>query len=315
LPLGRFCIWKPPQIPFEEFSMPVLRVGDKSPLAKLFNDMLRSPELNMPSSPGDQFGAKSKEGCKQLQQWLKDRLIEQGKQGFAAGIGVDGIPGNQTWGILCAIAKPTVISPQAIANAVGVKYPVRPATLPPSMSGVQLETAFGDIKFVADPSPDNRERIRITNGWNASHIVSVSLPQTVGMDGAPASGMHAMHKRVQGQMRGLWQAWQNRALLAQVTTFNGLWVPRFQRGSQSVLSNHAWGTAFDVNASSNAYWHLPAFPGENGCLFEHATVAADFGFGWGGNFSRRLDGMHFEVVKVLTVGEAAQALAKYPAVG
>lgn len=291
--------------------MPVLRNGDKSPLAQVFNDILRLPELNLPSDLGDHFGAKSRDGARQLQQWLKDQLIQQGNKGFAARIKVDGIPGNQTWGILCAIAKPGALSPQRIANAVGVRYPFRPATLPPSMTAAQLESEFGEIQYVAEPTADNPERIKITNGWSQANIASVSLPQTVGLDGSSASGKHAMHKRVQAQMRGLWQAWQIRELLPQVTTFSGLWVPRFQRGSKSVLSNHAWGTAFDVNASSNAYWHLPAFPGENGCLFEHVTVAADFGFGWGGHFSRRLDGMHFEVVKVLNDAQVAQALAKH----
>ena len=291
--------------------MPVLHVGDKSALAKLFNGILRSPELNLPSDEGDLFGTRSNEGARQLQQWLQNQLIRHGQPKLAKRVKVDGLPGNQTWGFLCAVLQPSVLSPQRIAAALGIAYPPTPAALPASLPATQMHDTFGEIVSEPAPTDDNPERIRITNGWAQAHIVSVHLPQTIGMEGSTTSGVHSMHKLVQAQMRGVWQAWQNRELLNQVSTFSGLWVPRYQRGSTRALSNHAWGTAFDVNASSNAYWHLPAFPGENGCLFEHATIAADFGFGWGGHFTRRLDGMHFEVRKVLSDANVAEVLSKY----
>jgi D-alanyl-D-alanine carboxypeptidase len=295
--------------------MPVLRVGEQSPLAQLFNDVLRLPRFNFSADPGDRFAAKSKQGAAQLQQWIKDQLIANGSPGFSKRVGVDGIPGNQTWGLLCAIEQIPLITAQQIATAVGVNYPVRPAGLPASLSAEQMNATFGKIVFVPAATADNPERIRITNGWAQTHIVTAALPQTIGLAGSTASGNHAMHTRIKAQMQGLWQAWQNVGLMSQVSTFGGLWVPRFQRGSTSKLSNHSWGTAFDVNASSNALWHLPAFPGENGCLFEHAVIAAQFGFSWGGNFSRRMDGMHFEAVKVLSEAEVAQALAGFPPLG
>lgn len=90
-----------------------------------------------------------------------------------------------------------------------------------------------------------------------------------------------------------------------MTGFGGLWVPRYVRGSTTTLSNHAWGTAFDINVSANYLWHLPAFPGENGSLFKLIPVAQDYGFGWGGHYRGRLDGMHFEALRVLKAAELA----------
>lgn len=59
---------------------------------------------------------------------------------------------------------------------------------------------------------------------------------------------------------------------------------RLLRGSPTMLSNHAGGTAFDINVSANYLWHLPAFPGENGSLFKLVPVGQYDSFGWGGHF-------------------------------
>ena len=61
-----------------------------------------------------------------------------------------------------------------------------------------------------------------------------------------------------------------------------------------MLSNHAFGTAFDINVQWNP---LEALPGRTGCVFELVPMAHRHGFYWGGHFSRR-DGMHFEVARV-----------------
>ena len=64
------------------------------------------------------------------------------------------------------------------------------------------------------------------------------------------------------------------------------------------LSNHAWGTAFDINAALNPRGTVPVFRGQPGSVRELVPRANDLGFYWGGHFSRR-DGMHFEVARVL----------------
>jgi hypothetical protein len=74
-------------------------------------------------------------------------------------------------------------------------------------------------------------------------------------------------------------------------------VPRFIRGSHSVLSNHAYGTAFDINAPWNALGVRPALVGKPGSVRELVPLAAEHGFAWGGHFRTRPDGMHFELVR------------------
>ena len=88
-------------------------------------------------------------------------------------------------------------------------------------------------------------------------------------------------------------------LLGLVLTWAGSWVPRYIRGSRSRLSNHAWGTAFDINVPWNGLRRTPAFKGQKGSVRELVLIAAKLGFYWGGWFTRK-DGMHFEVSKILT---------------
>jgi hypothetical protein len=101
------------------------------------------------------------------------------------------------------------------------------------------------------------------------------------------------------QVQMLFRAWEDAGLRNRLLTWAGGFVPRFVRGSRTTLSNHAWGTAFDVNVAWNARGAMPALRGEKGSVRELVPIANDFGFYWGGHFSRR-DGMHFEAARVLT---------------
>jgi hypothetical protein len=73
------------------------------------------------------------------------------------------------------------------------------------------------------------------------------------------------------------------------------------------LSNHAFGSAFDINAGQNGLGRIPAAVGAYGSVRELVPIAHRFGFYWGGHFSRA-DGMHFEVAKLLTAEEVANTL-------
>lgn len=283
--------------------MPSLALGQKSPLAKLWNEFLRS--RGFAAGAADIFDVQANEGTSQLQKWL----IDQDPGSRKGRIQVDGSPGNQTFGYACAIDKDDIFDPPAIANAVGVAYPVRQASLPLPSLKLQIST-FGEIVAKPAPTASNKERIIITNGFEAN-IVTRFVPQLVGKDGAPASGKLGMHRLIADQLVGLWAAWEALGLAGLVTGFGGLWVPRYIRGSTTTLSNHAWGTAFDINVSANYLWHLPAFPGENGSLFKLIPVAQDYGFGWGGHYRGRLDGMHFEALRVLKAPELAAVNVKY----
>jgi len=99
-------------------------------------------------------------------------------------------------------------------------------------------------------------------------------------------------------MQKLWSDWENAGLLAHVLTWAGSFVPRFSRGSTSVLSNHSFGSAFDINVAWNQLGVEPALVGQKGSVRELVPIAHQNGFYWGGHFSRG-DGMHFEVAKII----------------
>jgi len=83
-----------------------------------------------------------------------------------------------------------------------------------------------------------------------------------------------------------------------VISWAGAFYPRFIRGSSSSLSNHSWGTAFDINAPQNWLGQQPAAEGKPGSLLRLVPIANKWGFFWGGHYNSRPDGMHFELAKI-----------------
>ncbi|WP_426390331.1 M15 family metallopeptidase [Variovorax sp. R-27] len=289
--------------------MPTLRVNDPGPLAQLWNRFLREKgflsEADWWTSPGV-FTEASKQATQAFQVMLADAAK---RNNSSVRIAVDGIPGNQTFGYACAITDQDWLNPQAIAAAMDVDYPKRDSSLPDA--GEKLQVAlFGEI--VADPAPEKgKDAIRIVNGFDKEWIAPFEVPELATITGSKAATTQLMHKKAARQIQAVFSAWAALGLLARITTFDGLWVPRYKRGLAPELSNHAWGTAFDINASANWLGHLPAFPGENGSLLPLVPVAQDFCMGWGGLYRRRLDGMHFEVLKLMSIEEINAARTKY----
>ncbi len=157
---------------------------------------------------------------------------------------------------------------------------------------------FGDFQYTAAPIPGNAEHIQILGSWQQDNIINIKIPQLIGRSirGAPKDGMIQWHRLAAPQLLRLWAAWEQAGLLDRIHSWDGAFVPRFIRGSRTVLSNHAFGTAFDINASTNGLGKVPALIGQNGCVRELVTIANRCGFFWGGHFpAPRLDGMHFEV--------------------
>lgn len=159
---------------------------------------------------------------------------------------------------------------------------------------------FGPLEFEPAPTPKNPEKIRIINEWDKKNIVKVLIPQLRGVEGANSEGFVYFHKKAERQLRALWHAFEDRNLLKHVLTYSGDYAPRFVRGRahEQILSNHAFGTAFDINYAWNKLGAEPATSGTKGCLYLLVPVAHEFGFYWGGHFTRR-DGMHFEVAKIV----------------
>jgi peptidoglycan hydrolase-like protein with peptidoglycan-binding domain len=172
-----------------------------------------------------------------------------------------------------------------------------PPTFAPLISNTERAAIFGEFRF--ERIADDKGDIRILGNWERTNIVAVSIPQLAGVDGAPKSARIRTHRLVTEQFRALFAAWEAAGLSALVETWAGSFVPRFVRGSSSTLSNHAWGTAFDINVAWNARGAVPALRGREGSVRELVPLANQYGFYWGGHFTRR-DGMHFEIARVLS---------------
>lgn len=208
------------------------------------------------------------------------------------GLSPDGIVGNKTWG--AALLQGLDLVQDRRSNQAGAAWPPKPRFLP-LVSNADRAKRFGSFRHVADPRPGEPERIRVTDQWVKENIVSVSIPQLKAI-----AGMDKVyfHRKAADQLAGLWEAWEAAGLLHLVLTFDGSYAPRFVRGSRTVLSNHAFGSAFDINAAWNGLGQLPALVGQKGSVRELVPIAQEYGFYWGGHFSRR-DGMHFEVARIL----------------
>jgi hypothetical protein len=65
------------------------------------------------------------------------------------------------------------------------------------------------------------------------------------------------------------------------------------RGSTDKLSNHASGTAIDLNATKHPLGKAGTFPAEKVPMIK--ALAKKYGLKWGGDYVNRKDEMHFEI--------------------
>ncbi|GAB4127545.1 MAG: M15 family metallopeptidase [Roseiflexaceae bacterium] len=194
-----------------------------------------------------------------------------------------------------------IVVPDGDKNSAA--WPPKPGDLNPLPSTAARQAIFGKFEFRSAPLANNPENIEVLGTWKQDNIVPVAIKQLAtlaarGVAGAPKSGTILWHKLAVKQLLGMWQAWEDAGLLDRVIAYSGSYVPRFIRGSKTELSNHAFGTAFDINVAWNGLNAQPALVGQKGCVRELVPIANAFGFYWGGHFDR-LDGMHFEVAKVI----------------
>jgi hypothetical protein len=213
----------------------------------------------------------------------------------ASGLTPDGVVGNQTYARAMALGFNLVTDTSTADD--GPNWPPKP-DFPPLVSTEERQALFGPLEFVSAPVSGNPEAIKITNGWDKTNIVMVKIPQLAGISGAPTDGKIAFHKNAKDQLVALFKAWEGAGKMPLVLSWAGSYVPRFVRGSRKVLSNHAFGTAFDINVPWNPLGAQPALKGQKGSTRELVQIANENGFYWGGHFSRP-DGMHFEVAKLL----------------
>jgi hypothetical protein len=181
-------------------------------------------------------------------------------------------------------------------------WPAKPPF--PQLGKPARAATFGDFEYEVATGSSDPDAIKIKGGWEQNHIVTVTIPQLARI-AHPKSIHQRFHKLASMQFLNLWQAWEDHGLLDRVLTYDGSFVPRFQRKTARIpgvspLSNHSWGTAFDINAGYNPLGSEPAIMWEKGCVFELVALAYELGFFWGGHFGGgRTDGMHFEIAKIV----------------
>jgi hypothetical protein len=216
-------------------------------------------------------------------------------QAFQRGHGLndDGIVGNRTLGEAMRVGFSALQDDPQLPDTL--EWPAPPAFPPLDSAGKRA--AFGEFSFQAAPSPDNPEGIRIAADWLQANIVVATIPQLGHVRGAPASGRAQFHRLVAPRVVELFARWQQAGLDQLILSYGGSFAPRFIRGSRSVLSQHAYGSAFDINVEWNPLGAVPALRGAKGSVRELVPIANELGFYWGGHFTRR-DGMHFELGRV-----------------
>lgn len=93
---------------------------------------------------------------------------------------------------------------------------------------------------------------------------------------------------------------------------------RFIRGSKTTLSNHSWGLAIDLDATTNPMQaRKPGKPVARTVTDRVVAVMAAHGFFWGGLYASRPDPMHFEIsltrAQARVMGASLIAAGKAPA--
>lgn len=216
-----------------------------------------------------------------------------------SGIGNDGVVGRESWGT--AIAQGFLFVAEEVVEPSYEEdegWPPTPDTLKP-LYGAQREKMFGRIECKPAPVKGMPGAIKITNSWQKDNLTTVEIPQLAGVKGAPKNGKVFCHRLIANQLKALFQAWDDQGLMRLVLTWEGSWVPRYVRGSRTTLSNHAYGTAFDINYRWNMMGRVPAVASKKGSVRRLVQTANVYGFYWGGHYQTRPDGMHFEAAKII----------------
>ena len=183
-------------------------------------------------------------------------------------------------------------------------WPPTPTNVVRVLGHEEMMRRYGKMEYKPSPISGNPEAIVITNNWVKDNIVEVHIPQLAKVTGkvvsgkkyggGPSSGVVQCHKLFVEPLQRTLEEWEELGLLHLLITFDGLWVPRFIRGSRCVLSNHAFGAAVDFNADWNDLHCIPALVGQIGSVRELVPTANKHGLWWLGHSSVS-DGMHFEL--------------------
>lgn len=259
----------------------VLRKGMKNELVGDWQAFLRT--INLYKSLIDEdFGNKTHESTKLFQRKFKMKD--------------DGVVGPLTWAKAISLGFHLDIRDIENNAISSLNFPEKP-NFAALVTNAQREAVFGKITFKPKPTPANPEGILITNSFTKDNIVLVNIPQLAVATNGKFTRMR-FHKECVYQLQQFFIEVERNGLLHLIKTYSGAFYPRFVRGSRTNLSNHSFGTAFDINVAWNGLGKTPALIGQIGSVRELVPIANKWGFYWGGHFSRP-DGMHFEVAKII----------------
>lgn len=256
-----------------------IKLGDKNDLVGDWQSFLRGEGLYF-QAIDDDFGNATEIATKKFQK--KYKLLD------------DGIVGNTTFKKAVELGfhqNQVVVSVTDNSNV-----PPKPNFLP-IVGNAERERLFGKFSFKNAPTKNNPEGIIITDDWERNNIVRVELPALSKATNGKFGAMR-WHNKCEYQLVKMFERFEKENLHTKILSFAGAFYPRYIRGSKTQLSNHSWGTAFDINVPYNGLNKTPAMIGEKGSVRELVAIANECGFYWGGHFTRK-DGMHFEIAKII----------------
>jgi hypothetical protein len=269
-------------------SYPIIKKGIKNDLVGDWQSFLRGESIYF-GLIDDDFGDKTHEAT----------ILFQKKYGLKD----DGIVGKSTYdkAILLGFHSGEVIV--SVTNNDNV--PPKP-NFEPITGNATRERLFGKFSYRPAPTSNNPEGIIITDSWESKNIIRVNLPALSKATNGQFTAMR-FHKECEYQLVKMFERFEKEKLHTRILSYAGAFYPRYIRGSRTQLSNHSWGTAFDINVPQNGLGKKPAMIGEIGCVRELVPIANECGFYWGGHFGLdsngkvigRMDGMHFEIAKII----------------
>jgi hypothetical protein len=213
----------------------------------------------------------------------------------------------------------TVVPDDYYERKSGTGFPRQPSDLG-SPSNTTRNRDFTCFKFIQRPRNQRPDAEAIVQkgscdgsepDWVAAHIVDTEMPQLKFARGY--TGRFRCHSKAAPLLTTLFKKWEEADLLHLIISFEGCFVPRYKRNKAppgtgghgerkssdvETLSNHSFGSAFDINFVDNMLGATPAICGQRGSTRELVAAANAIGIFWGGHFDAPKDGMHFEISKL-----------------
>lgn len=204
------------------------------------------------------------------------------------GLAVDGLAGPRTLAALEALGDTDRPPPPALpdkpidaARTLGVRRP---------LSEEQVDAIFGEVPW--SPIAGDPSAILVPAAWKKANLVTVKIPQLVGVGGAHRDGLVQVHRLIAEPMRGMFDAWEQRKKLGLIVNWGGTVADRRVRNG-TLVSRHARGIAFDLNTQPNWRGTPGAARGTYGSIVELFEEFVEFGFASGGFYPIE-DWMHGE---------------------